>query len=295
MSNFILSCCSTADLSLEYLLSRDIKYVCFHYFINDKEYLDDLGQTMSLPEFYRMMDEDDIMTRTSQINVTEYTEYFDKMLAEGNDILHLTLSSGISGTVNSARLAAEDLRKKYPERKLIIIDTLCASSGYGLLVDKAADLRDSGMSIDETAKWIEENKLRVNHWFYSTTLKFYIRGGRVSKPAGFIGGLLGICPLLHVDNAGKLIPMEKIRTKQKTMEAAFEKMVAMCQDGDDYSEKCFISQSNAKEDAEALAALIEAHFHKMNGKVHIFDIGTVIGSHSGPGTIALFFWGKDAR
>ena len=238
MSNFILSCCSTADLSLDYLLSRDIKYVCFHYFINDKEYLDDLGQTMSLPEFYRMMDEDDIMTRTSQINVTEYTEYFDKMLAEGNDILHLALSSGISGTVNSARLAAEELCKKYPERKLIVIDTLCASSGYGLL---------------------------------------------------------GICPLLHVDDAGKLIPMEKIRTKQKTMEATFAKMVAMCQDGDDYSEKCFISQSNAREDAEALAALIEAHFHKMNGKVHIFDIGTVIGSHSGPGTIALFFWGKDAR
>ena len=295
MSKFILSCCSTADLTLEQLSSRNISYISFHYFINDKEYLDDLGQTMSLPEFYRMMEEDDVMTRTSQINASEYTEYFEKFLSDGKDVLHISLSSGISGSVNSAFLAAEELRKKYPDRKLIVIDSLCASSGYGMLVDKAADLRDSGMSIDDTARWLEENKRRLNHWFYSTTLKYYIRGGRVSKPAGFIGGLLGICPLLHVDDDGKLIPMEKIRTKQKTMEATFAKMVEMCENGDDYSGKCYICHSAAREDAEALAHLVEEHFPKLDGKVQIYDIGTVIGSHTGPGTIALFFWGKDAR
>lgn len=295
MSKFILSCCSTADLTLEQLSSRDISYISFHYFINDKEYVDDLGQTMSLPEFYRMMEEDDVMTRTSQVNVSEYTEYFEKFLSDGKDLLHISLSSGISGSVNSAYRAAEDLRKKYPDRKLIVIDSLCASSGYGMLVDKAADLRDSGMSIEDTARWLEENKRRLNHWFYSTTLKYYIRGGRVSKPAGFIGGLLGICPLLHVDNDGKLIPMEKIRTKQKTMETTFRKMVEMCENGDDYSGKCYICHSAVREDAEALAHLVEEHFPKLDGKVQIYDIGTVIGSHTGPGTIALFFWGKDAR
>ena len=290
---FILSCGSTIDVPYSYAQERDLSVIFYTYRIGEQEYVDDMGRDPeALPRFYELIKEQ--MPQTSQINVYAYTEYFDKLLQKG-DVLHIAFGSGMSSSVQNAMLAADSLREKHPDRKLVVIDSLCSSSGYGLLVDKAADLRDSGMSIDDTAKWIEENKLRVNHWFYSTTLKFYIRGGRVSKPAGFIGGLLGICPLLHVDNAGKLIPMEKIRTKQKTMEAAFEKMVAMCQDGDDYSEKCFISQSNAKEDAEALAALIEAHFHKMNGKVHIFDIGTVIGSHSGPGTIALFFWGKDAR
>ncbi|MBQ3864989.1 MAG: DegV family EDD domain-containing protein, partial [Clostridia bacterium] len=169
---------------------------------------------------------------------------------------------------------------------------LAASSGYGLLVDKAADLRDAGMGLEELAAWVEDHKLEVHHWFYSTDLTFYIKGGRVSKTAGFVAGILGICPLLHVDEAGHLIPMEKIRSKKKAKAVTVTKMQKYALGGADYAEKCYISHSNCYEDALALAQAVEEAFPQLKGKVLINDIGTVIGAHSGPGTVALFFWGK---
>ena len=152
MSNYVISCCSTADLTREHMLERNIKYACFHYELDGKEYMDDLGQSMPLPDFYKAM-EAGAMTKTSQINQGEYMEYFRQFLDEGYDVLHCTLSSGISGTVNSARLAKEALKEEYPDRKIYVIDSLAASSGFGLLMDKLADLRDSGMDIDTLADW----------------------------------------------------------------------------------------------------------------------------------------------
>ncbi len=292
MGEYVISCCSTADLSKEYMESRDIKYTCFHYELDGKQYLDDLGQSMAIEDFYKAM-VDGAMTKTSQINMEEYKDYFRTFLEEGKDIIHLSLSSGISGTVNSARLAKEDLEEEYPDRKIYVIDSLAASSGFGLLMDKLADLRDEGMDVDTLAKWAENHKLQVNHWFFSSDLTFFIRGGRVSKSAGFIGGVLNICPLLNVSNKGELIVRDKIRTKKKVIKEMNSKMLKLCEDAADYSDKVFISHSACYDDAKALADLIEATFPKMSGKVQIFDIGTTIGSHTGPGTVALFFWGKE--
>ena len=292
MTDYIISCCTTIDLPAEYLKQRDIRYVCFHYELGGTTYQDDLGQSKPLSQFYEAMEAGQD-TKTSQVSIAEYLDYFDSLLKEGRDVLHVSFSSGLSGSYNSALVAAEQIREKYPERKLIVLDSLAASSGYGLLMDTVADFRDQGMDIDTLAKWVDDNKLRVNHWFFSTTLKYYIRGGRVSKPAGFFGGMLGICPLLTVDKEGHLIPKEKIRTKKKVEQATVEKMLALADGGADYDGKCFISNSYCSEDAEAIKELIEQAFPKLKGKVRVFDIGTVVGAHSGPGTVAVFFMGKD--
>jgi DegV family protein with EDD domain len=274
--------------------ARDIHYICFHYEVDGTTYPDDLGQSIPFARFYQMM-RDGAMTRTSQVAVGEYEEYFETFLRAGKDILHLTLSSGISGTLNSAVIAAEDLQEKYPERKIYIVDSLAASSGYGLFMDRLADLRDSGLSIDEVRDWAEDNKLRCMHWFFTSDLTFFIRGGRVSKASGMIGQMLNICPLLNVDAQGKLIPREKHRGKKKVIHAIVQKMKEQAENGLDYSGKCFISQSDCLSDARAVADAVEATFPKLDGKVRIFDIGTTIGSHTGPGTVALFFWGQERR
>ena len=292
MNNYILSCCSTVDLSKEHLESRNIDYACFHYFLDGKEYSDDLGQTMSLDKFYEAM-ANGADTRTSQINAAEFEEYFEGFLKEGKDVLHVSFSSGLSGTYNSARIAASELCEKYPDRKLVVVDSLAASSGYGLFMDMIADKRDSGMSIEELEAWIVENRLKIHHWFFSTDLTFYVKGGRVSKAAGWFGTALKICPLLNVSHEGKLIPREKIRTKKKVIEAAVEKMAEFADGGEEYTGKCYMCHSACIEDAKAVAELVEARFKKLDGKVLINNIGTVIGSHTGPGTVALFFVGQE--
>lgn len=292
MSKFILSCCSTADLSKEHFEARDISYICFHYELDGVQYPDDLGQSMPFDKFYQaMVDGSD--TKTSQVNADEYESYFRKFLEEGYDILHLTLSSGISSTLNSAMIAKNTLQEEYPDRKIYVVDSLGASSGYGLLMDQLADLRDKGKSIDDVFQYAEENKLKLNHWFFSTDLTFYIKGGRISKTAGAVGTLLNICPLLNMDNLGRLIPRFKIRTKKKVIAAIVEKMKEYADQGVNYPGKCYISQSACYEDARAVADLVEKEFPHLNGRVEINSIGTVIGSHTGPGTVALFFWGKE--
>ena len=383
MASYALTCCSTADLTHEHFAARDIQYVCFHFTLNGETYPDDLGQSIPFPIFYQAM-ANGAETSTSQVNISEYLDFFTPILESGKDILHVCLSSGLSGSYNSASSAAliareqfpdrkiyivdslgassgyglimetlADLRdegmdidtlhqwieenklrmnhwffstdltfyvkggrvskaagfiggvlgicpllnmdEQFPDRKIYIVDSLGASSGYGLIMETLADLRDEGMDIDTLHQWIEENKLRMNHWFFSTDLTFYVKGGRVSKAAGFIGGVLGICPLLNMDEQGHLIPRAKIRSKKKVIQEMLTRMEQYADNGLDYDGKCFISQSECYEDARALADLIEAKFPKLNGKVDINYVGTTIGSHTGPGTVALFFWGRDRK
>lgn len=292
MSQYILSCCSTADLTKEQLKNRDINYICFHYMLNNESYLDDLGESIPFETFYqRLADGDE--PKTSQVSVGEYTEYFKPFLEAGKDIIHVTLSSGISGSYNSACLARNMLLDDYPDRKILVVDSLSASSGYGLFMDKMADMRDTGLSINELYDWALQNRLNLQHWFFSSDLTFFIKGGRVSKTAGTIGNLLNICPLLNVNNEGKLIVREKIRTKKKAIRTAVSKMKELATDGINYSGKCFISQSACYDDAKALADLVEETFPNLDGTVVINSIGTTIGSHTGPGTVALFFWGEE--
>ena len=212
MSNYILSCCSTADLDEQHLNERDIKYICFHFQLNDKDYPDDLGKSISFKDFYDSMAKG-AMTKTSQVSVGEYTEYFESFLKDGKDILHATLSSGISGTLNSATIARDQLKDKYPDRKIYVVDSLAASAGYGLLMNKLADLRDQGMGIDDLYQWTIDHRLECQHWFFVSDLKYLIRGGRVSKVAGAIGSVLNICPLMNVDYQGRLIVRAKVRGK----------------------------------------------------------------------------------
>ena len=290
--SYVLSCCSTADLSKEHFEARGIHYVCFHYALDGVEYPDDLGQSMPFDEFYsRMAAGAD--TRTSQVSITEYVEHFSRFLEQGLDVIHVCLSSGISGTINSARNAALIARERYPERKIYIIDSLGASSGYGLLMDGAADRRDEGLTVDECAKWIEDNRLKLHHWFFSTDLSFYVKGGRISKTAAIFGGLLEICPLLNMDNQGRLIPRYKIRTKKKVIRECVKKMEEHARGGHDYNGKCYISMSACLPEARTVADLVEEKFPKLDGRVVINSVGTTIGSHTGPGTVALFFWGDE--
>ena len=218
MNDYVLTCCSTADLSLEHFQDRQIKVLPFHFELNGVHYLDDLGQTVSFETFYQAL-ADGAETKTSQANVNEYVDFFSDILAAGKDILHVCLSSGLSGTYNSACIATEMLKEQFPDRKLLIVDSLGASSGYGLIMDKLADLRDEGRSIDAVYQWALDNRLRMHHWFFLTDLSFYVKGGRISKTAGLVGGILGICPLLSMDLNGKLVPRYKIRTKKKVIAA----------------------------------------------------------------------------
>ena len=293
MSKYLLSCCSTSDLNVKHYKDRGIRYICFHYFLDGIEHKDDFGETLPINEFYKKMEEG-VMTKTSQLNAQDYFNYFEKLINEGyKEILHLTLSSGISGTINSARLAVNMINEKYKDVKIYIVDSLAASSGYGLLMEKLADLKDEGKSIEEVRDWAENNRLFINHWFFSTDLKYFVRGGRISKTSGFFGNMLHVCPLLNVNNEGKLIPREKIVGKKKVINAIVQKMIENAKDGKDYNDYCYISHSAVYEDAKSVKDKVEEYFPNLKGKVEIFDIGTTIGSHTGPGTVALFFVGKE--
>lgn len=290
MRDYVLSCESTVDLSRQHLDARGISFISYPYELNGKSYKDDLGKTIPYDQFYAAMAAG-AETRTAQINAYEFEEYFEPFLREGKDVLHLCLSSGITGVINSAQMAKQNLEEKYPGRKIYLVDSLAASSGCGLLMDKLADLRDSGEGINTLYEWTERNKLRLHHWFFSTDLTFYIKGGRISKTAGTVGGLLGICPLLNVSVEGKLIPREKIRSKKRVIQAIVDKMEQYADHGLGYSERCYISHSGCLEDACQVAELVEGRFPNLKGGVEINSIGTTIGSHTGPGTVALFFWG----
>jgi len=290
MPDYILTCCSTADLPLEYFQKRNIPYVCFHFTMDGKEYPDDLGQSMAFEEFYQRVTAG-AMPTTSQVSVGQYIAFFEPFLSAGKDLLHIAISSGLSGSYNSALLARDELIQRYPDRKLVIVDSLGASSGYGLLTDMAADMRDGGATLEQVQSWVEQNKLNMHHWFFSTDLTHYKRGGRLSATSAFMGTLLHICPLMNMNDEGKLIPRAKIRGKKYVIGEIVRMMEVHAQAGDNYAGKCFISHSACYEDARSVADLVEHKFPHLNGSVQIMSIGTVIGSHTGPGTVALFFMG----
>ena len=292
MRQFILTCCSTADMTKEFFDKREIPYICFHFHIGEKEYSDDLGQTIPFGSFYQMS-RDGAQPTTSQVNVGEFEAFWEPFLKEGKDILHISLSSGLSGSYNSACTARDDLKAKYPDRKILVADSRGASSGYGLLVDSVADLRDQGMDIEAAYQWTLDNRLKVHHWFFSTDLTSYKRGGRISGTEAMLGTMLGICPLLNMDAPGHLIPRKKIRTKRRVIEELVKMMEQHVQDGKNYSGKCFMCHSDCIDDANKVRDLIEEKWPQLKGKIVINSIGTVIGSHTGPGTVALFFFGDE--
>ena len=291
MADYILSCESTADLSAEKLKEIDVEHVCFHFMLDGRDYRDDLGASIPFEDFYAAM-ANGADTKTAAVGTGDYIEYFRGFLAQGKDVLHCCLSSGISSSYDAACEAAEELRGEFPERKLYVVDSLAASSGFGLLMQTLSDKRAAGMGIDELRDWTEANKRRLRHWFFSTDLTFYIKGGRVKPLTGHIGNLLNICPLLDVNCEGKLIQRETARGKKKVIKRMVECMAETAEGGLDYAGRVFISQSACRDDAKAVADLVHERFANVTD-IETFYIGTTIGSHTGPGTVALFFWGTE--
>jgi len=292
MNDFILSCCSTADVTEEKLRAMDVHYICNTYTMNGVAYKDDLGKTIPYKEFYDRIRNGEVGV-TSLINEADYIDYFEPFLKDGKDVLHVTLSSGLSSTFQSALSAAEDLKERYPERKLLIIDSRGASSGYGLQMEALSKLRAEGKTIDELYDWSMNNRLHIHHLFCSTTLTYYVRGGRISPAAGKIGNLLGICPVMRMDHPGHLAVHSRVRTKKRALRALVDQMAELADGGEQYSGRCFISHSDCLEDALELKRLVEERFPHIDGEIEVYMIGTTIGCHSGPGTVAVYFFGKE--
>lgn len=292
MSEYVLTCDTPVDISQEHLDRLGVSYIRFHYTIDGTDYADDIGKTIPYPEFYaKLVGGADI--RTSQANRVEYAEFFEPFVKDGKDVLHISFSSALSGSYNNACAAADELMEAYPGRKILVVDSLAASSGFGLFVDALGEKKAEGMEMEALRDWAVENRLRVQHWFLSCDLSFYIKGGRISRTAGAVASTLGICPLMHMDELGRLIPVDKLHTKKKTMKNIVNKMIELADGGTAYNGKCFMSHANCIEDANAVADAVRANFPNLNGDILINYIGTSIGSHTGPGTVALFFWGGD--
>lgn len=290
-NSYVITCCSTADMPEKYLTDREIPYVCFHFRMEDKEYDDDLGKSIAIEDFYQKI-RDGAMPTTSQVNPEQYEAMFEPILRKGKDIIHLTLSTGISGTYNSAIIARDEMLERYPGRRIEVIDSLTASVGYGLLLDTAWEKMQAGAEYEDLILWLKDNKLRLQGWFFTSDLTHLRRGGRISASAAFFGNMLNICPLMNIDYKGKLIPRDKCRGKRKVIKELAERMKLNAEGGTGYTGKCFLCHSSCPEDAQAAVALIEEAFPYLNGPVSVMNIGTVIGSHTGPGTVGIFFWGK---
>lgn len=292
LNSFQISCESTVDLPFSYIHGRNIPVLFYTYTIDGVEYVDDMGRDPeALPRFYRFLD-DGKLPSTSQLNAAHYIDFFEPLLQKG-DVLHIAFGSGMTNSVANAFLAADVLREKYPERRLIVIDSLCSSSGYGLLVDCAADLRDEGKTLDEITEWAEKVKNTIHHQFFSTDLKFFKRSGRVSGAAAAMGSILNICPVMRLDDRGAIIAYDKIRGKKNAIAYTVQTMEKHALGGSGYSGKCFICHSNCLAEAELLRDAVKQRFPHIQGDIRINDIGTIIASHSGPGTVAVFFFGDE--
>ncbi|MBR4942215.1 MAG: DegV family protein [Clostridia bacterium] len=291
---FILSCESTLDIPYSYIEKRGLPVLFYNYTVDGTQYIDDMGRDPNaLPNFYDML-KNGKLPNTTQLNPQQYYDYLEKVSEKG-DVLHIAFSSGLSGSVNSAYIALDMLKEAYPERKIVVIDSTCASSGLGLLVDEIADMRDRGCSIDEAEKWARENLCRIHSQFFTTDMKFLRRSGRVSGAAAAVATVLNICPIMHLNRAGKIIAYSKVRGKKKAIDMTVSEMLTHAENGADYGKKCFISHSDCIETAKEVQQAIENSFPKLAGKVRIYDIGTIIASHTGPGTVAVFFFGDERQ
>jgi len=277
---------STADLTPERMQELGVPFIPLHVLIEGEDVTDDMHPETALA-IYRAMREGKTGT-TSQVSIDAFIEFWEPYLAAGEDLLYIGFSSGLSGTFNSARLAREQLLGKYPERSLYVVDSLCASSGEGLFLEQVAALRDSGLTLTELYEKAEELKLRVHHWFTVDDLVYLRRGGRVSGAAALFATLLSIKPILNMNNEGKLIPREKVKGRS----AAIKRLVELMQEKMDVKATPFVNicQADCMEDAEHLTQLIHERFPALS--VRIYSTGAVIGSHSGPGTLSVFFMGE---
>ena len=285
MSDFVIVTDSSADLPASLVQEMGVEVLPLSFTVQGKtyhNYPDD--REMDPKVFYKML-RDGEMATTSAVNVAEYTATLEPLLQAGKDVLVLAFSSGLSTTYQSSVIAVNELSEQYPDRKIYTVDTLCASMGQGLLVWLAAQERKRGQSIEAVRDWVEENKLRLCHWFTVDDLHFLKRGGRISAATAVVGTMLSIKPVLHVDDEGHLISMGKARGRGASLTALVDHMEQTATDVD----TVFISHGDCLADAEKVAADVRNRFGTKD--VVINNVGPVIGAHSGPGTLALFFLG----
>lgn len=278
---------SCSDLPLEYVKKHQIPIAHLMYHFDGKDYDDDFGQTLSHLDFYNAIRQG-AMPTTSQVNVHTFVTKFKEYVEQGQAIIYIGFSSALSGTFNSAVTAREIILEEHPEAQIGVVDSRCASLGQGLLVHYALELREEGAGFQEILSWVEENKLLINHWFTVEDLNHLKRGGRVSSTAAFVGSMLNVKPILNVDNEGRLTAKAKVRGRQKSLRYLKEQMDERIVSPE--TQTIFISHGDSLADAENLKEMILAEYSVKD--VQIGYVGPVIGSHSGPGTIALFFMGK---
>jgi DegV family protein with EDD domain len=281
----IIDCC--CDLPIEYVEKNNVELLSLTVNLNGREYKDNLGKDLPYKDFYLAV-RNGAMPSTSQINVFDFEKEFRKHVSLGKSIIYIAFSSALSGTYNSACIAKETILEEYKDADITIIDSKCASLGEGLLDYYAIEMLKNGASKEEIVNWVEENKLKVNHWFTVDDLNHLKRGGRVSGTAAAIGTILDIKPIMHVDDEGKLIPVTKVKGRKKSIRALAEELNKRIINPEE--QIIFISHGDCIEDAKFLEKLI-LEKHKVKDVI-INNIGPIIGSHAGPGTVAVFFIGE---
>lgn len=289
MASYVIVTDSSADLSAQMAEKAGVQVLPLRFTVEGQTYYNwPDNREMDPKVFYRMLREGEVAT-TAAVNISQYLDMLEPILQSGTDVLVLSFSSGLSATYDSSRLAAEELREKYPQRKIFAVDTLCASLGQGLLVWHAAQLKDQGKSIEEVRDWVEENKLHLCHQFTVDDLHFLKRGGRISATTAVVGTMLKIKPVLHVDDGGKLVNIGKARGRKASLKALVDRMEETAIDP--AGQTVFISHGDCMEDAEYVAGLVKERMGVQD--VRINYVGPVIGAHSGPGTLALFYLGTE--
>ncbi len=287
MSNYVIHTDSACDLSPEMLKAWGVKSASLTYKFEDSDTVYD-ESSLPITEFYATMKAGKV-AKTAAVNTEVFTALFEEDLKAGLDVLYIGFSSGLSATYNCARIAALELAKKYPERKVIAFDTLMASAGTGLYIRLLLDKKEEGASIEELVEYAESIKFKVSAWFTVDDLVYLKRGGRVSPTTAFVGNMLGIKPILHVDNEGHLVKVTTARGRRGSITALADKYGELCENP--ATDKVYISHGNCEEDAKALADILKK---KYGATVSVITfVGSVIGAHSGPGTLALFYVGKE--
>lgn len=278
---------SACDLKREYIDKNNIGLLSLILNLEGKIIKDDLGKSLSYKDFYNKMREGATPT-TSQVNAHDFEEEFVKHIKNGDSIIYISISSGLSGTFNSANIAKNNLLEEYPEAKIELIDSLGASMGQGLLVLKACEMRDNGASVEEIVNWIEDNKRKVIHLVLVDDLNHLKRGGRISGATATIGGLLNIKPSAYLDNEGKLVQGEKIKGKKKALKFLANSIKERAIDSE--NEVLYISHADCNEEAETLKALVEEEIKFKD--IVLNYAGNAIGAHAGPGALAVIYLGK---
>ena len=286
MSEYVITTDNNSDLPEEYLKDHGVGCMYLSYSMDGKNYTH--GNFLPEHEFYEAM-RNGSMPTTAQVNPENAKALLEPYLKEGKDILHIAFSSALSGTYNSSRIAAEELMEEYPDRKIIVVDSLSASLGQGLLVWLAQQKKELGQTLEDVADWVEKNKLKMVHLFTVDDLNHLYRGGRVSRTTAIVGSMLNIKPVLHVDNEGKLTAIGKVRGRKKALQELIKLMDEKIGSFGADCDTIFISHGDCEQDAQYVAAKVKEKYNIKN--IIINQVGATIGAHSGPGTMALFFVG----